>query len=352
MRERFVGLASITVLTIGLAWQLYEMYRSEQVIAQLAVFTQSGLADVDEASGGAFDPERGIAYLVDDDEAKVFIFSASGAGGGYSPQGSFPLIDLTGEKLKNKTLEDLEAAAYHEGKLYLITSHSNRRSGVEEARRQWFLEVSLEAEQRGQVLRKSSPRDAILARLDGPAGRHGEPLSANYMRDEEQQREMMNIEGLAIDGEGRAYLGFRNPLVDRKYAIVLRAGLDELFGPNPEFEAFLLPLSIKSNNYGISDMAVDTLTGDILILANSSRRFEFFDPALWRWRPAQMEGFQSARLVKAGLMKAPEHFRAKPEVLLVSNDNRVTLFADAEAYGGQLSFTRAELGLQYLASGR
>ncbi len=342
---RTIGVACIVVLVISIGWQAYNDYKRQLTIERLRVFTHSRLEDIDEASGGTIDPDRNRAYIVDDDEAKVFEFAFNEVHRRYDRRGEILLRDKSGNPLTNKTLEDLEAAAYHAGKLYLITSHSNKISGVEKPKRQLLLEVSLEEGCRGNILRQSTNlRRAILDRFSHPVSGRDSPLVGNGS-DEEERREVMNIEGLTISEQGRAYLGFRSPIVDGKYAVVLQADIDQLFSQKPEFRVILLHLLHEGKDYAITDIALDIGKKDILILANSRKRLEFFSPTLWRWTPTDNEGLQEVYLTKAGFMLPPEHFRAKPEVLLVG-ENRIDIFADAEGYGGQRSYFRSEMGLR------
>jgi len=345
-KKRIIGIASILILLTGLGWEGYNTYKKGKDIERLELFTHSNLQQIDEASGGTIDSQRGVAYVVDDDEAEVFIFKFNEVHGKYEKNGRFQLwSNTTTTPFTNDTLEDLEGAAFYHNKLYLVTGHSNKHSGGERPKRQMFLEISLEEEEKGHVLRSQNLRESILETFDQPIpGRGSTPLVGTYIN-EEERREVMNIEGLAIDPQGRAYFGFRNPLVDGNFALVLRANIQRIFEGNHEYEVILLTLEHKGKSYGITAMEIDQNGTQILILGNSRSRHKFFSPALWRWPIGDNEGVQQVYLSKADVFQPPENFKAKPEVLLVPQADRIGMFADADGYGGQLTLKRSELGL-------
>ena len=341
-RARLIGLLSLVVLISGLVWQGFSQYLEIRSVERLEVFTHSGLDYLDEASGGVYDPATERAYLVDDDESKLFVLAFKKDENRYALTSEMSLFDEYGAKLNNS---DLEAIALYDKKLYAMASHSNKQSGVEKAKRQRLLEITIVSPQAGRVNRSANLRSAILEHFKiGVPGL--DAVLHPAPRDEEELREVMNIEGFAISPEGQAYIGFRSPLVNGRYALVLMAGLEDLFGPDPQFEATLLDLQFDGHHYAITELAFDLNGRDVLIIGNSRRRFEFFSPVLWRWRPEPGPDIQLVERLKDGFMVPPWLFRAKPEAMVVSPAGSIGVFADAEGYGGQRVYDRTALGLE------
>lgn len=335
--------------------QLNEIARQKQVIEDSNVLLKSNLVEVDEASGGATD--KNVAYVVDDDEAGIFVFDYLEAEDKYKYQKPKPMklidarpcserIKLWGKEcddskpveLTKKLIEDLEGAAIFNGKLYLTTTQSNSKSGDEEPQRWLFLEVSLD----GKVIRATRKlRDAIRVLF-----RNGIPgvteKSIGESVNEGGKLEVMQIEGLAIDRTGQVFLGFRTPLVDKK-ALVLRANVDQIFNDAPEFQGFVLDLEHDGENYGIVSMEYDPHSNQILVLGNSPLRTKTLATVVWTWEVGDSKNVQHPVAFKGNLFTvfdAPGSRPAKPEVILLPRENRIHLFFDAEGTGGQLSFMR------------
>jgi hypothetical protein len=218
-------------------------------------------------------------------------------GNGKSKNGKAKVDEVRDDETKDDGLkiDDLEAIAARPNgpdSLYLITSHSNSKSGMAKPERQELVEISLQPEKEGTVIKfQRNLRDAI-----GETFRnfHNDDLAVRALqlkddklvrgKDKDKDKGIIQIEGLAIDREDYAYLGFRSPVVERgrdKYALVLRAKLLDLFSGRPKFETFLLDLG-KDKSYGISSLDYDAQTNSFLIIGNDSEQM-INEPILFQW---------------------------------------------------------------------
>src|SRR5881394_713593 len=201
--KKWIAISLVVIATAGLGWQTYQTLKTKKVIEE----TKQQVEDLREANSKLFNEASGgtivndLAYVVDDEKPDVFVFRLDGE---YQLIERMPLKEngtvLTGDKV-----DDLEAIASADGKLYLITSHSNtKKTGEPKRARQKLLEVSLAPGSRGEVSNKADNlRDVVWKSLKG--------LADSYLN-EEHQDEGMQIEGFAIDKEGNAYIGLRAPL--------------------------------------------------------------------------------------------------------------------------------------------
>ncbi len=329
-----------------------EIARKDRMLADANLLLKSNLIDVDEASGGASDGKT--AYIVDDDEPFIFVFNYAEAENKYKLQKTMKIVDerpcdqrpkwdkdckdAQPTELSNKIIEDLEGAALYNGKLYLTTAQSNSKNGKEEPQRWLFLEVSLD----GKVLRSTTKlRDTIRESFkQGVPGVYDKSIEESY--NEGGKLEVMQVEGLAIDGEGQIYLGLRNPLVNRK-ALVLRTNIQQVFNDKPQFESFLLDLERGGEIYGIVSLDYDPHTKQILVLGNHPMRSKTLLPAIWAWEVKDPKAIQQPTPYQGEWFtnfEAVGSRPAKPEVILLPQANRIHLFFDAEGTGGQLSLTR------------
>ena len=348
-RAVYVMVVAVLFAVVATGYGEYASYQASRLAdiekARLNVFTHSGLAQIDEASGASYDPKTKAAYIVDDDRPSIFKFEFNKNENKYQYIAELPLIALSGKKYEGSNLEDLEAMALYQDKLYAVTSHSNKTTGEEKLKRQLLLEVDISDGKFGTVTRETNLRKAIFDRFKQPIGGRNGPLVSAY-RDEEERLEVMNIEGLAISKKGRVYFGFRTPFIDGTHALVLTANLDELFDNDAILDVVLLELLHEGKHYAITDLAFDKNGQDILVMGNSRKRLEYFPPGLWQWTPQPEQGVQQVKLLSIGFMKPPELFRAKPEALIVSSEDHIGIFADAEGYGGQQVYKRVALGLE------
>lgn len=347
--------------------QLNVIAEQERIIEDRNVFINSNIGEIDEASGGA--SQGDVAYLVDDEEPSIFVFGYNQLESKYFnqrlPREPMPIVDIrpcierdwkkpTGEpiectedepkKLNKDMIEDLEGAAMYNGKLYVTTSHSNSQGGKEQPQRSLFLELNLN----GEIIRATRKlRKAIVDTFE-----HGLPITegrrVEESKNDDGKVEVMQIEGLAIDENGRAYLGFKNPLVDKR-ALILRADIEQLFSPNPQFESFVLDLVSEGKNYGILSLEYDSQKKQLLILGNSPLRLDTLPFVVWKLNVNSLDPKIVARADpyrgESFILRAPGTRPTKPEVLLIPRPDRLHLFFDAVGTGGQLSFLRSDTDL-------
>lgn len=349
--KKSIGMCLIAISIFGLTIQMIQSFSKEREVRRLRqVILDTNSTLFNEASGGSAIGD--LAYIVDDEKEKIFKLRFSGVT--YEFAGEIQLKE--GEKAlardDQEIVEDLEAAATCPGqsynrKLYLIASHSNTKKGKDRPARQRLLEVSLEPGKEGEIIKSADTlRAAILDEF--------KILSIEPYKNNNGETEVMQIEGLAIDGEGYAYLGFRAPLREDKSALVLRAKLADLFSVKPRFEPFFLNLGSGEKNYGITSIDYDAQTNSMLILGNSSDGSGFFPPTLWQWDftgKAKEDPIQNPRkcgeILYATLSRLSS---ATPELLLLppaSTSSQIFMFLDADdkGDGGQLSIKRNDYGL-------
>ena len=349
--KRRIAMSLIGFATVGLMWQTYQAYGVGNELKKLkqdVSVVNSKLFN--EASGGTIIND--LAYVVDDEKPNVFVFRLDEE---YQLVDKIVLKQQNGDVLTGDEVDDLEAIASADGKLYLITSHSNTKRGKPNQARQRLLEVSLEGGTRGQVTNSADNlREIILKNLKG--------LAASY-QNEDQKDEIMQIEGLAIDEGGIAYIGLRAPLTTENYALVLSAKLSDLFskGKEPQFKVFRLNLWQQNENdnnekdpYGIVSMDYDAQTKNILIVGNSAKNSGYFSPILCQWDFAKHKD-ETIQNPKCNPIPPYDVFgstrmTSKIELLLLprgAKSDRVFTFLDTDdkGNGGPLSYTRSEIGL-------
>lgn len=354
--------ATQIVLINQKAEELKTIVRQEQELADKDVFLGSTVREADEASGGAMQGDT--AYIVDDEEPEIFVFKYSAKDAKFDnerlPTKPMPLVDKrpcaqrtwggpcsddTPTRLDREMLQDLEGAAAFRDKLYLTTTFSNSKSGKEDPTRWWFLEVNA----KGEILRTTKTlRDSIRGIFaSGLPINEGKKIEESI--NEDGKLEVMQVEGLAVDENGMAYFGFRNPLVENK-ALILRGSVDSLFSETPHLEGFLFNLFNDGESYGIVSLEFDVQNKELLILGNSPLRTKTLPFVVWKIPVSELDPSKVA---------TPEHYRGdtfkllapgtrptKPEVLLLPTPDRVHLFFDAVGTGGQLSFARNEAELK------
>lgn len=341
--------------------QLDTIKEQQRVIEDAALLNNSKLVYIDEASGGA--TKENLAYLVDDSEPNLFVFEYLELEGRYQAHLPKPLdlVDVRPcnerdwkEKgdcppkltLTKKLINDLEGTAIdRDGNLYLTTSHSNTKDGEPDPARSLFLRITPE----GVVLNVTRKlRDKIKklfeSKLDGKAKN-----PVKEWVNENDKVEVMQIEGLAVDESGLIYLGFRAPLVDEKYALVLRTSAEQIFRDDPQFESFLLDLKPHDGeNYGIVSLEWDSQNRRMLILGNSPKHYTTWPPVIWSWDVKDPKTIQTTEAFHGeifSLKPSPGSRPAKPEVLLIPKTDRIHLFFDAQGTGGQLGLIREGMNL-------
>jgi len=365
-KKKILGVIALALILLsqGLqAWQTWtkqeELMIKEEEERISSEFIKAALPEIDEASGGALTDEGKLAYLVDDEEPALFRLKFDEREKRYKSDRkievkmtTIPQIvseaaaDAGPTRSRNKMFDDFEGAAEYNGDLYLITSHSNKQNGDRCQEREWFLQVSLKKDREGEVIRGTNRlRKAILEEFNQRLTPEDDVIGTDRLN-KERNKEVMNIEALAFDDAGRAYIGFREPLAGGRYAVVLSVPLEELFSEHPQFKRHLLDLQHidvqgKSNNYAIVSMDFDARAGDILILGNSVERDEFFKPVVWTWPVRGNAASQWSSKGKEFTIEKPEYVpSSKPEAVLVSPREEVYFFLDAKRYGGQWAFPR------------
>lgn len=341
-------------------------------------FFERTLPEIDEASGGTTSADGEVAYIVDDEEPVVFKLKYDKDEQKYVYKSNNPLTIKRPGNCKNITfkssvakeeaeeyqkftknfcsksvltkteIDDLEGAAFYNGKLYVVTSHSEKKTqdGRLHYEREWFLELSLQEGHEGEILRGVNYlKQDILEEFKPKPNLDG--ISTERLN-EDKQRELMNIEGLAIDDQGRVYFGFREPLAGGKYAVVLRvSSLDQLFGKHPQFERFHLALQNETKDYAIVSLEYDQQSHSILILGNSQARDDYtYTPYLWRWRVEEGATQQTPPRAGAIPITHPQYLKSKPEVVLAPPKEQLFFFLDAERHGGERVFDRTIVNLK------
>ena len=363
-RRRRIGYILVAFLGGIAIWQSLDILNKQEKIRSLSRDLEiSGmtLTEVDEASGGTTIGDRG--YIVDDDSPFIYVIPLGG--GQINPtelsriqirdtrENSDPRpagIPSDSHAHTNTSLTDLEGAAVRPSdneRIYLLTSHSNKWDGEEVPARQWFLEVSLSQDCIGCIRNSVNLRDAIILKFN-------ELNIEQYY--EERKLIVMNIEGLAIDPEGRVYLGFRAPLVQNRYALVLRAPIAELFGGNPRFQHFFLDLNIGDQNHGIVSMEYDRRSDSILLMTNNPADRNPFTASLRSW--GRQNGWEAdnsrddpqlTRVLSSNSDRNPFRFsgevvNARPEALLLPAGDWFYAFLDLKRQGGTVHFRRSDWG--------
>jgi hypothetical protein len=373
--KRILGVLALVLILAGQGLQGYqtwlkqtEVNEKDERIRISNEFREQSLAKIDEASGGALVEQGRVAYLVDDEEPLIYKLKFDDKQRRYEFDNRFEIklngaskitdyvredADDKGDKCtKRKEFDDFEGAAEYKGDLYVITSHSDRQNGDRCRERKWLLQLSLKEGHVGEVIRGTNRlRKAILDEFQTKRSPQDDVIGTDR-KNRQGNRELMNIEGLAIDDGGKIYIGFREPMAGGTHAIVLSAKLDECFGEKPVFERHLLELQHMNalgalQNYAIVSMDYDARRGSILILGNSIEREEAFNPVIWSWPIKETGADQKLKKGKEFVIEKPEYApSAKAEVLLAPPGDNLYFFLDSERYGGQRVYTRDQLGLE------
>lgn len=379
------GLGALAALAqFGL--QLRGMVReaeAQREVAMLEAFRRGQQLEVDEASGAA---EVGsFVHVADDEEPKVFRY-AMGADGTWAQRGSgYEIRDARsgrpedppparcgyrvpaaasadspasagnseGKRIPPEVVnkvDDIEAAAQYGGNLYLVTSHSLTKKGERLAKRDLLLKIDRfdEIERKAGiawVAHATSLRKAIDDALR-------QLLTEGELIDPDE--DCVNVEGFAVDDQGTAYIGLRSPVLKRgmqSYAIVLHGNLDALMGQQGTLQSHLLKLSHTDDAYGITSL--DWVAPELLILGNSSSKFEQLTPRLWRWAPTDLQLLEhTPHVVDTWSLPLPATFQAKPEAIVVpAASSNALVFLDALGHGGLHPTAKAAIGVLVPSTG-
>lgn len=342
----------------------------QRTIEDANLLNNSNLIEIDEASGGA--TWQDLAYLVDDSEPNIFVYKYFESENQYKPYTKpLDIIDDRhcnerldwGEPCKpgtfttlgKKMINDLEGVAIdREGNLFLTTSHSYAK-GEDPKKPDPARAVLLKTSREGHVINATKKlREIIRGLFKSKLGGLAKNPVPEYTN-EAQKLEIMQIEGLAIDKDNRIYLGFRAPLVDEQYALVLRTSAEQIFTDNPQFESFLLDLRRPDGSkYGIVSLDYDAQNNRMIVLGNSTKHYTTWSPVIWSWEVGDPRIIQPTEAFQGeifSLKAAPGSRPAKPEVLLSPKADRIHLFFDAQGTGGQLDLIREGMNLRRVRKG-
>jgi len=359
----FIAAASQTAQIIQKKQELAKIAEQQRLIEDGNVLNNSNLLEIDEASGGA--TKGNLAYIVVDELPNIFVYEYSESENQYKPHLAKPL-DLIDDrpcrdrlnwgvpckegsptKLTKEMIDDLEGAAIdRDGNLYITTSHSYEKNGKPDPARAVLLKTTLD----GHVLNGTQKLQHVIRELfkNSLGGIARNPVT-EYLN-ESHKNEIMQIEGLAIDKDNKIYFGFRAPLVDEQYALVIRTSTDEVFKDNPQFDSFLLDLRRPDGSkYGITSLDYDAQNNRIMILGNQPQHFSGGPPVIWSWEVKDPKFVQSLEVFNGEiftLKPAPGSRPAKPEVLLMPKPDRIQLLFDAEGTGGQLALIREGMNVK------
>jgi hypothetical protein len=360
LRDRKWGLISIILLIPTIGLQIYYYIYNEEEAKNLNNFLAHQETKIDEASGATSLNSR--FFIVDDDGQNLYEYREAPKDRvrGLSFHAFYRIHTTSRTQLKNikpeevNYVNDLEAAATNNNKLYLVTSQSQsstdrvRRSG-----RELLLEVeppSSKKQEYANVLRAVRLRRQNDDKIQKALKQIEDKLNGSL----EQSVNDPNLEGLAIDKKGNFYLGFRNPILmigSESYAIILKTTRENIFANSLQFEGIALKLnsSDPDENYGIVSLEYDNKTDTLLVLGNAPQKNKFLPPKLWHWHPND-ELIQEATQVQDWSLKIPEYFRknespAKPEAIVVPMGSKYGfVFTDSERHGGIWQFPRQDLG--------
>jgi len=345
--KRLVGWVALFALLFTAAVQAYKEHTARHALQVVETFVSEDERTVDEASGAAF--VKGRLFVIDDEKPLVFSYNGRKADGRACPDLIYELrpdVKLEPAELREfvDKADDFEAAASWGERLYLCTSHSLNKKGNRDKKRELFLEigrfaVAADGKAFGDVTRAANLRDWIKAALTKmKADRNG-------LLDREDE---LDIEAMAIDENGVAYIGLRQPgfqVGRQRYAIVLKIAVESIFAkPPPSPEIIALQLKRKGTDYAITSLEYDGQTKKLLLLGNTPQKRGFLPAGLWTWHPS-VDPIQTAEPVKGWSLELPKEFEACPEALAL-HDKQGFVFIDAVGYGGQRLFSRADFGLQ------
>lgn len=228
--------------------------------------------------------------LVGYDELNVlFAFNVNGG----APIARAGLTELL--KLEDDREIDLEAAATRDGRIWWAGSHGLNKHGEIEPNRRTFFATNVPAENLENLALLGGPWDLTGILLQSPeVSKHLTPT----VRKRPPKKGGVNVEGLAVSGDGRLLVGLRSPLSEGESG---KALLVELASKGESFVVRKVH-QLDLNNRGIRGIIRDR--GAYVIIAGpvSSRK----SAALYRWDGAaaqlatELGGFNAESLVDAG----------------------------------------------------
>ena len=383
-KRRALGVLALILLVISLVVQgclaVYKGMEEES----LNTFLENQETTIEEASGAAYLKDN--VFVVDDESPTVYGYRYNQALGRASLEKQYRILPgptmqplFSSEEVKPGServsidiakVDDLEAAAAYNGKLYVISSHSRDKKGDRKSIRELILEIDRfvtlpkllkekrvrcpEDKREGEGNHHPSDSIACVRRAATltTAVNHALKEISTWPRSKLRYgEEGANIEGLAIDDRGVVYIGLRNPLVDvdgQLFAILLQTTVESVFTDRREVRIIRLRLEKGNAHYGIASLEYDQEGGTLLILGNGPEKRNDVTPRLWLWHPNLNEADEPPRA--AWSLRMPKEFDAKPEALALSGDGGPAfVFIDAPGHGGQRVVPRKKLGLPEIA---
>lgn len=351
-RKRILGWLTIFFLLCSLGLQGYRENSTRTELEGVQTFIDLEERRIDEASGAA--SLNGRIFVVDDEDPKVYQYSDTKGETRdkatffeeYRIRSSQEMQSAIKPKIIDQ-VDDLEAAATYKNKLYLVTSHSLNKKRERKDSRELILEIERfeSAGLSGEAVAYVGRAATLVPSLEHALQEVQSQRQGSLIENEDR----LNIEGLAIDANGNAYIGLRNPLLkigNQEYAIVLRMTIESIFSESPKAKVFALRLEDSGKDYGITSLEYDQKTQAVLVLGNSPQKEGkegFFPPKLWIWHPNDHHT-QTPNSVRNWSLKIPEKFHAKPEALVLGVEQGF-IFIDARGHGGRRVFDRGDLGL-------
>ncbi len=275
--------------------------------------TLSGLCDL---SAGALVDDRWLLGV--DDEANILhVFDMQNHGRAGPP---VALQDLS--PLFSGPEADLEGAAWLDGRLWVIASHDAGRSTHRRASRQRLFALDVTATNTGVSVALVGVTEGLLE------GATALPTWAAFVPDTQGKTSKdprgLSIEGLAPGGDGSLLIGFRNPIVDGKAAVVALDNPDALLtGAAPALRG---PFWIDLGGRGIRSLE---RRGDLLwIIAGPGEPAT--GAALFSWDgpgspdPPEDLAVDLGDLRPEGLVAGPERW------WVLSDDGGLTITHDVE----------------------
>lgn len=232
--------------------------------AQTDIFTYKGMCDASAAV--ALDAEH---FIVAGDESNRLQIYKRGRQG---PVGSVGLSDFLGANKES----DLEGAAMVGNRIYWISSHGRNSKGKFQEPRHRFFATDVTAGQPPSVIPIGQPYTKLLDDL--LAAEQFKPYKlSGAAKLAPEDRDGLNIEGLAATPDGKLLIGFRNPIRKKRALVVLLENPEDLL--NGRAAKFGAPIGLKLKQRGIRSM--ERVGASYLVIAGPTADSGTF--ALYRW---------------------------------------------------------------------
>jgi hypothetical protein len=209
----------------------------------------------------------GGKFLIFEDEGREMITSFSM---GRNDSGLVLKKTFSGGADLNVT--DIEGAALGAGEqFFIVTSHSTRKDGKRNDRRERLLRLKLDENQQIRIQGQSNLREAMVQEL----------LKADSVLAEKEDE--LNIEGLSFTGDKKLMIGLRAPLAKNK-AVLLQLenpydAREKGFVPKFSARPFLLDLG----GGGVRAMAFNEKQGLYFFVSETENKKGKMKSRLWSW---------------------------------------------------------------------